>query len=202
MGWIHSGTPNSPGRLSGETWLGHGPGTCQALVATGLVPRALPLAMRRPTQSETWRTMAGDCEGCAVRTRTDGTSCRGSRMRSCDTAERAKNGMSSEHAETGVLTASGRMQRPRDGRAGEQLRANGTAAGCQLETVLPQTADGAADIVRLSSRSVAVQRQGPAGRPLECQCRRGHMRASSVCVGGTGHGAQASWQRSHGGKNT
>jgi hypothetical protein len=126
VGWIHSRTPNSPGGLSGDRCLGHGPGTCQALVATGLVPRALPLAMRRPTQRETWRTMAGDCEGCAVRIRPDRTSCRGSRMRSCEMAERAKSGTSSEHAETGVLTASGRMQRPRDGCAGEQLRANGT----------------------------------------------------------------------------
>lgn len=49
-------------------------------------------------------------------------------MRSRELAERAKNGTSSEHAETGVLTASGRMQRPRDECAGEQLRANGTAA--------------------------------------------------------------------------
>lgn len=62
--------------------------------------------------------------------------------------------------------------------------------GCQLETVLQLCADGPDGIVRLSSTcavrdSFAAQIQGPGGHPREY--RRGHMRASSVCVRGPGH---------------
>jgi hypothetical protein len=83
-----------------------------AFVATGLVPRAHPPCerQRREKPGEQWQPndmafMSAFCRDSVVAA--DGEC-------ALNKSKPARSGMSSAHAETAVLTASGRMQRPRD----------------------------------------------------------------------------------------